>query len=218
MADVSRTTSNLHVSSFPYTPTYRQRLAIAFRNRHGIATLKPVDINNTDDSEHIIKNIKATQNELNATERQAWYLNLLWLRTEVAFAKIVWSVSDTRPHSNKETRVGLEKFERDDLLSEAFRYPAILANDRNLISKRQDLILTQAEELLDLTGQHVIVIHTVGDKGKIARLLLLLLLLSPALGMIVGSFSHRSDVGVAVGASIFALASFLQGLVAWLHR
>ena len=60
---------------------------------------------------------------------------------------------------------------------------------------------------------------------KIARLLILLLLISPGLGTIVATIIHHAGVGVAasagvgvaVSAAVFALASFLQALATWLE-
>lgn len=125
---------------------------------------------------------------------------------------------DTKPDANSGPRVDLRKYERDTLLTEALRYPDLLASESNFILEHENLTLRRADEQRGLAGQQVLVIYIVGDKAKIARLLLLLLVLSPALGAIAGRFSHRADVGVAVGAGIFALASFLQGLAAWLHK
>ena len=55
------------------------------------------------------------------------------------------------------------------------------------------------------------------DKANVAWVLILLLIASPGLGIAIGLCSHSADVGVAASAGIFALASFIQGLVAWLQ-
>ena len=65
--------------------------------------------------------------------------------------------------------------------------------------------------------QDIIVIKQIIDRTKVAWLLILLLLFSPALGIVVGVCSHNAEVGIAASAGIFALASFVQGLVAWIH-
>ncbi|MCJ1270912.1 hypothetical protein MMC22_010809 [Lobaria immixta] len=75
----------------------------------------------------------------------------------------------------------------------------------------------------DYQGQRIIVVRRVLDKFKIARLLILLLLISPAFGTVVATVAHRAGVGVAVSTgvgvavsvSIFGLASFLQALATW---
>ena len=77
----------------------------------------------------------------------------------------------------------------------------------------------------DYKGQRIIVIRGVLDKFKIARLLILLLLISPALGTLVATLTHHAGVGdavsagvgVTVSAAVFALASFLQALATWLE-
>lgn len=63
-----------------------------------------------------------------------------------------------------------------------------------------------------LDEQKVIVIRRVLDKEKVAWLLVVLLVISPGLGALVGVCSHRLNVGFAVSAGIFALASFSQAL------
>lgn len=63
----------------------------------------------------------------------------------------------------------------------------------------------------------IIVVRRVIDRAKVAWLLILLLFFSPILGIGVGIFSHNADVGIAVSAGVFALASFVQGLVAWVQ-
>ena len=65
--------------------------------------------------------------------------------------------------------------------------------------------------------QEIIVIIRVSDRAKVAWLLIMLLFFSPTLGIGVGVCSHNADVGIAVSAGIFALASFVQGLVAWVQ-
>ena len=70
----------------------------------------------------------------------------------------------------------------------------------------------------DCLGQRVVVLRRILDKQKITLLFILLLLTSPALGVVVGSVSHRADVGIAVAVRIFALASMLQALAAWFER
>ena len=55
------------------------------------------------------------------------------------------------------------------------------------------------------------------DRLKIAYLMISLLFISPSAGLLVGFLSHDAQVGVAVSAGVFALASFLQGLMAWVE-
>lgn len=64
---------------------------------------------------------------------------------------------------------------------------------------------------------NVLVIRRVINKTKVAWLLIILLVLSPGLGLIVGLCTHKAEVGIAVSAGVFALAAFLQGLAAWFH-
>lgn len=123
----------------------------------------------------------------------------------------------TKPNGENGTRVDLTRLERDPILTEAFQHPGLLANESNFTLEHESLTL-QEDQWRNLAGQQVVVLYTVGDKEKIAWLLLLLLVLSPALGTIVGHFARRAEVGVAVGVGIFALASFLQGLAAWFHE
>ena len=70
---------------------------------------------------------------------------------------------------------------------------------------------------IGLKGHQVLLIRRAFDRRKLAWILILLLIISPAAGTLVGRYSHRADVGESVTAAIFALASFLQGLAAWLQ-
>jgi len=63
----------------------------------------------------------------------------------------------------------------------------------------------------------VIVIRKILDKAKIALLLIFMLIISPGLGLVAGFCTHKAEVGIAVSAGVFALASLLQGLAAWFH-
>lgn len=128
------------------------------------------------------------------------------------------TLTHTEEARNGGTRVDLQKYERDNLLTEAIYDPDLLINESAFIMKHGSLALDREAEIRGLTGQQVLLVNTIGDKEKIAWLLLLFLILSPALGIIVGKLSHRADVGVAISAGVFALASFLQGLAAWLHK
>ena len=62
----------------------------------------------------------------------------------------------------------------------------------------------------DLNGQNVIVIYRVLDRVKITWLLILLLFVSPGLGVLVGLQLHKAEVGIAISAGVFALASFFK--------
>ena len=67
-----------------------------------------------------------------------------------------------------------------------------------------------------LEGRQVIVVKRIIDKTKVARLLVLLSVLSPGVGLLVGMCSRNAQAGIAVSAGIFALASFILELTAWL--
>ena len=116
------------------------------------------------------------------------------------------------------TTVELRDFEQYYLFSEAIRHPALLANEPDFLIEYGSLSLCESDVLDELVGQQVLVVYSTADKEKIAWLLLLALILSPALGLIVGHFTQRAEVGVAVAAGVFACASFLQGLAAWIHK
>ena len=80
-----------------------------------------------------------------------------------------------------------------------------------------DLDINSTITCIEHDNHEIIVVRRVIDRAKVAWLLILLLFFSPLLGIGVGFFSHNADVGIAVSAGIFALASFVQGLVAWVQ-
>ena len=113
-------------------------------------------------------------------------------------------------------RVSLQDPEHDPLLTEIFhKSTQPTSNERTFPFSSPGID--------DYRGQRIIVIRRVLDKLKIAKLLILLLLISPALGIVVATFIHHAGfgvdvsagVGVAVSAAVFALASFLQALATW---
>lgn len=115
-------------------------------------------------------------------------------------------------------KVDLDGYTRHVRFTEAFQNPGILANEPTFLLQWKRLTIETERGLQGLAGQKALVVHTVGDKEKIVGLLLLFLILSPVLGVIVGQVSRRAEVGVAVSAGVFAMASFLQGLAAWLQE
>ena len=110
--------------------------------------------------------------------------------------------------------VHLDTFQKDWLLTGAFHHPTLLSYDTKFFDKNKRFIIAPAAST-SIYGQEVIVVEKGLDKAKTALLLIVLLVLSPGLGLIVGTVTHNSEVGVAVSAGVFALASFLQGLAAW---
>ena len=118
---------------------------------------------------------------------------------------------------NEKSRVYLHDFTKDIILTEAFSNPRIVfrSTDTGLQRSLLDTPSVRAHE--DLKGQEIIVIRQIIDKANVARVLILLLIASPGLGIAIGLCSHSADVGIAASAGIFALASFIQGLIAWLQ-
>lgn len=112
----------------------------------------------------------------------------------------------------------MKDFIQNNLLSEAIRHPGLLAHEHDFLVEYGSLALSKPDEKYGFIGQQVLVVSPTADKEKIGWLLLLSLILSPALGLIVGQFTHQAEVGVAVSAGVFACASFLQGLAAWIHK
>lgn len=107
--------------------------------------------------------------------------------------------------------VNLQGFEQNPLLTEIYQTRV----RRTASVSDRESINSEPPWGYWLTGQNVIVFRCVLDKEKTTWLLMCLLIMSPVVGILVGLFSHQSEVGVAVGAAIFAVASFLQGLAVW---
>lgn len=118
---------------------------------------------------------------------------------------------------NETSRVYLRDFAEDIILTEAFNNPRIVFHSTNTRHERSLLDTSSIRAHEDLRGQEIIVIRQIMDKANVAWVLILLLIASPGLGIAIGLCSHSADVGVAASAGIFALASFIQGLVAWLQ-
>ena len=142
-------------------------------------------------------------------------------------------------HRGPPFRVYLEDFTLDPLLTEAFYNPHLFLcsldyplgidnvgslpglNNKDFDHLPED-IRSNADDktsrtCIELDDQEIIVVRRVIDRAKVAWLLIMLLFFSPTLGIGIGVCSHNADVGIAVSAGIFALASFVQGLVAWVQ-
>ena len=142
-------------------------------------------------------------------------------------------------HHGPPFRIHLGDFTLDPLLTEALHNPHLLLSSvyyplgidnvgslPGLNNKEFDhlpkAICSNADDKASRTcsepdDQEIVVVRRVIDRAKVAWLLILLLFFSPTLGIGVGVCSHNADVGIAVSAGIFALASFVQGLVAWVQ-
>ncbi|KAL8891545.1 MAG: hypothetical protein Q9215_001409 [Flavoplaca cf. flavocitrina] len=197
---------------------YQHKLALVYQRLDGPMTLEPIIICTSDTGQLVFDSIKKKQYDLTRTESRLWFLNLLLTKLEVGIAEIRWTHTDDKMTKLDGMRVELRDFEQYHLFSEAIRHPASLANEPDFLMEYGSLILRESDDLDGLVGQQVLVVYTIADKEKIAWLLLLALILSPALGLIVGQFTQRAEVGVAVAAGVFACASFLQGLAAWIHK
>lgn len=114
-------------------------------------------------------------------------------------------------------RACLQDFTYNSLLTEALHDPHIMF--RKTIGHLNDVSSVMAATGLDesLEGRRIIVVQRVIDKVKISWILISLLVVSPRLGIVVGICSHNADVGIAVSAGVFALATFVQGLAAWIQ-
>ena len=142
-------------------------------------------------------------------------------------------------HSGPPFRIHLEDFTSDPLLTEALYNPHLFLcsvdypldidnvgslpglNNKEFDHLPED-ICSGADDKTSRTcsepdDQEIIVVRRVIDRAKVAWLLILLLFFSPTLGIVVGVCANNADVGIAVSAGIFALASFVQGLVAWVQ-
>lgn len=118
-------------------------------------------------------------------------------------------------------RVCLQDFTLDSLLTEALNNPQLLLRSDSYPLDVTNTGSSPDGKFISSCTEHddpeVIVVRRVIDRAKVAWLLILLLFFSPVLGIGVGICSHDADVGIAVSAGMFALASFVQGLVAWVQ-
>lgn len=115
------------------------------------------------------------------------------------------------------SRIYLHDFRPTSLFSDVISSPGLLLSTMEDLESNSDDTDVVDQEAVDYHPKRALVVQMVLDKRKVAWLLIFLLLMSPAIGTIVEIYSHQADAGVAVSAGMFAVASFLQGLVAWLQ-
>lgn len=116
------------------------------------------------------------------------------------------------------SRVYVEDQHFDIFLTDALKNPSLLRGDIACLEAHQHFLLQPVGTAHPLAGQKVLVVGQILDKTKVARLLILLLIVSPSLGIVVGILAHRADVGVAVSAAVFAFTTLFQALVTWICR
>ena len=134
----------------------------------------------------------------------------------------------------------LQDFTFDPLLTEALHNPRLLVRGvaypldvnslgSSLAEKDEALDHRPSRSSIKVDGQstsigiehdelEIVVVRQVIDRAKIAWLLILLLVFSPALGIVIDTCFHNAKVGIAASAGVFALASFVQVLVAWIEK
>ncbi|KAL9628253.1 MAG: hypothetical protein Q9204_006006, partial [Flavoplaca sp. TL-2023a] len=169
----------------PADAYYQPRLAMVYRRLDGRATLEPIDSSSSETGQEVFERIKKQYHQLARRENRLWCFALLLTRLEVGVAEIRWALTDFTRTEISGTRVELGDFERYNLFSEGIRHPALLANESDFLMKYGSLALIAADATYPYAGQQLLVVYSTADKEKIAWLLLLALILSPALGLIV---------------------------------
>ncbi|KAL8917464.1 MAG: hypothetical protein Q9172_005844 [Xanthocarpia lactea] len=177
------------------TAPNQHSLAMVYQRLNGQATLEPIIVNGSDTGQQVFENVRKKQYELSRTESRLWFFNLLMTRLEVGIGEIRWALTDQKESSG--ARVDLKGIIQDKLLSEAIRHPGLLAHEHDFLVEYGSLALSKPDGAYAFIGQQVLVVSPTADKEKIGWLLLLSLILSPALGLVVGQFTHRAEVGVA---------------------
>ena len=115
-------------------------------------------------------------------------------------------------------RVYLENETYDTLLTEAMDKPELFRGDVACLEVNHQFLLHPQSTLETVAGQSVLVFVQVLDKTKVAKILILLFVVSPAVGAFVGIGSRRPNVGIAASAGVVALTALLQGLAAWFQN
>ncbi len=106
-------------------------------------------------------------------------------------------------------RVYLSNFEYQWILTETFHKPD---------THRGKLIYTTAPRERGgntLQGQRIITLRKVLDKTRVCRMLIVMVVISPSLGVLVGHLADSAEAGIAASAAVCVIASFIQLLTAW---
>jgi len=113
-------------------------------------------------------------------------------------------------------RVYIRDFIEKPMVTEALHNPRMRFSMTN--SDTLDRFTEESTKLDNsLEGRRIIVLQRVVDRVKIFWILISILVISPCMGLLVGLCSRDANVGVAVSAGVFALATFLQGLAVWVQ-
>jgi len=113
-------------------------------------------------------------------------------------------------------RVYIRDFIEKPMVTEALHNPHMRLSMTN--SNTLDLFSMKSTKMDNsLEGRRVMVLRRVVDRFKIFWILISILVISPCMGVLVGLCSKDANVGIAVSAGVFALATFLQGLAVWVQ-
>lgn len=137
-----------------------------------------------------------------------------WTIADCSYHKVPTRQS-ARSHTNPSVHV--HGYKQHWMLTEAFRNPTIFPDKHDCPVSHQYLGTEPDHDNTQSSNQSAIIIRKIIDKTKVVWLLILLLLLSPGLGIAAGLLANKAEVGVAVSAGVLALASLVQGLAAWCH-
>ncbi|MCJ1270911.1 hypothetical protein MMC22_010808 [Lobaria immixta] len=207
---------NAGLQSTAYTAR-RFHWVVAIQNFDGSSYLLSIPLYDWDTVEQAFARAREQLSKVSSRKYHERCMSMLVMKTVVGTARVNRIMTcDLDPLIRY--RVSIQDPEHDALLSEIFH------KSTQPTSNARTFPFSSAG-IDDYQGQRIIVIRRVLDKFKIARLLILLLLISPALGTLVGTLTHRGGVevpvsagiGVTVSAAVFALASFLQALATWLE-
>ncbi|MCJ1276385.1 hypothetical protein MMC21_004190 [Puttea exsequens] len=152
-----------------------------------------------------------------------WHRRILakvFLTSVVGTAEACQVIPIKSTNTQSMRRVYLQDFVIDPLLTEAFHNPSIVFYEDEPFDPLTHLSTTSHENGLPLTTlkwDRVVVIRKTFCKTKIAWWLICLLIISPALGAVILFCTHNAEVGIAVSAGVFALATFVQGTIACLQ-
>ena len=210
------------------------RYAIIVQSLDDTCTLHPVSLPSTENGTQAWARIKHQACSASCLRRLGNWISVSFITTAVGICTIrevqsqltsfefaiptnntIFKAHALKPTSESESRkVTIDEYKSNLPMTEAFGDPETLRHHEQYARSLGNFVI-HISTRGNLEGQKAIILRETLHKAKIIGLLVSVLVISPGIGIVVGICTHNAEVGVAVSAGVFAMASFLQSLAMW---
>ncbi|KAI9861071.1 MAG: hypothetical protein M1813_005500 [Trichoglossum hirsutum] len=194
----------------PPVPTVRWRVALPKHST--LADLYYLEFHSSDSAERIFEKLRNIYNRGMSTRLARFFHFSIFLRKIVIETASFETIDAAELESQlAQVKVHLTASNTSQLFTNAFHNPTLFRQP-NFASSYPQFSVANSTTEGDL---QTLVVRVAADKSRAFRVMVALLLAAPIIGVLVGVFSSRADVGVAVTTAIFAFVTCFQVSVHW---